>query len=97
MITQNTKRLLIIVVTIGCLLMVPFVAMQFSSEINWSTFDFLVAATLLIALGVGIELIFRKNKTANTRFLFLGILIIAFLLLWAELAVGIFGSPIAGS
>ena len=97
MITQKNKRLLVIVITVGCLLMIPLIAMQFNTGVDWSGLDFLLAAILLTSLGLGTEAILRKHKTITKRFIFLGILIIAFLLFWAELAVGIFGSPIAGS
>lgn len=36
----------------------------------------------------------QKN---NYRFLYLGICIALFVLLWVEMAVGIFGSPLAGN
>jgi len=37
------------------------------------------------------------NKLNNKRKLIIAIVILTLLLLWIELAVGIFGSPIAGS
>ena len=36
-----------IMIVVAALLMVPLVAMQFSSDVNWSVFDFMVAGTLL--------------------------------------------------
>jgi len=33
----------------------------------------------------------------KNRILFIGILVLMFLLIWAELAVGIFGTPFAGN
>lgn len=95
--TFQNKRLAGILLTVVILLLVPFFAMQFTSEVNWSAFDFLVAAILLFGTGLLIELVLRFVKKRNHRiFVCLGILAALFLL-WAELAVGIFGSPIAGS
>ena len=46
-------------------------------------------ATLLIILGIGVDFVFKRTKNLKKRILFLGILIVLFLLLWAELAVGL--------
>jgi hypothetical protein len=52
---------------------------------------------LLLGLGLLIDLVLRKVKTKNARiYLVIGILVL-FLLVWAELAVGIFGTPFSGS
>ena len=79
------------------LLLIPFVAMQFSYEVNWSPFDFLVAGGLLLALGLAIDFAAHKAKSFNKKLIAIAAVVILFLLIWAELAVGIFGSPIAGN
>ena len=95
--TLPNKRLTAILLSIPALLLVPFIAMQFSSEVQWTGFDFLVAGILLLAAGLTLELILRKAATTRQRII-LGIaLLIVFLLVWAELAVGVFGTPFAGS
>jgi hypothetical protein len=79
------------------ILLVPLIGMQLSSEINWGLFDFIVAGILIIVLILALELTFRKVKS-NKKRLWLVILIgILFIMIWIELAVGIFGSPFAGS
>jgi len=79
------------------ILLVPLIGMQLSSEINWGLFDFIVAGILIIVLILVLELIFRKVQS-NKKKLWLVILIgILFIMIWVELAVGIFGSPFAGS
>lgn len=96
MITKN-KRLLIITGIIISLLIIPIIAMQFTNEVNWTVGDFLVAGVLLFGTGLGYELVMRNVSKKNTR-VFLGVgIIISLLLIWAELAVGIFGTPLAGS
>jgi len=96
MFTQN-GRLLAIVFTVMILLLIPLVAMQFTSEVNWTLGDFVVAGVLLLGTGLGIELVIRVIKNKEIRYLVnIGILI-ALLLVWIELAVGIFGTPFAGS
>jgi uncharacterized membrane protein len=71
--------------------------MQFTNEVNWSIMDFLIAGVLLFGTGLTIEFVLRKVKTRKNRILVCGIIILLLLLLWTELAVGIFGSPIAGN
>lgn len=86
----------LILITLS-LLAIPFIAMQFTSEVNWSASDFLVMAVLLMGCGLAVELIRIKASAKPVRIALTVIAILAFLLLWAELAVGIFGSPLAGS
>lgn len=92
-----SKRQIVILSSIFALLAIPFTAMQFSSEVNWSFFDFLVVGGLLLVLGFAIDLAIRKTKTINKRYLAITAIVVLFLLIWAELAVGVFGTPLAGS
>lgn len=96
MITQN-RRLSIILLSASLLLLIPFIAMQFTSEVNWSPFDFLVMGTLLLGTGLVCELVLRKVKKMEHRVILCLVALAAFFLVWAELAVGIFGTPFAGS
>lgn len=59
--------------------------------------DFVVAGVLLFGTGLTIQFVLRKVKTRKNRILICGIILLLLLLLWIELAVGIFGSPIAGN
>lgn len=95
-INPNT-RLKAIIATVPLLLAIPFVAMQFTNEVDWKLFDFIIAGTLLLSTGLGIELAIRKVKSTQWRVgICLAILLLLFLV-WAELAVGLFGTPLAGS
>ena len=96
MITQN-KRLYLILFSIVLLLLIPLVAMQFSTDVDWGAADFIIMGFLLLITGLACELVLRKVKTMQKRLLVCGIVLFIFLLIWAELAVGIFGSPFAGS
>lgn len=79
------------------LLLVPLTAMLFTAEVNWSALDFLVMGVLLFALGAGIELVRGTTKVPEVRVAWIFILLVVFFLIWAELAVGIFGTVFAGS
>ena len=70
--------------------------MQFTDEVNWNLFDFIIAGTLLIGTGLIIQLVLRKTKKIKYRIIIVAALLIVFLLIWAELAVGIFGTPLSG-
>lgn len=87
---MTNKRLFLMLIAAGIILLIPFIAMQFSSEVNWSAFDFLVMALLLSGTVFLCEIVLRKAKTLASRMLLCSGVILAFLLIWAELAVGIF-------
>lgn len=93
---QNKDVASVFVVT-AAILLIPFVAMQFSDEWDWNLFDFVVIGTLLVGTGLLMVLASRKVKNIHYRVVIVAALLIALLLAWAELAVGIFGSPFAGS
>ena len=76
--------------TLIALLMVPAIAMQFSSEVNWGPGDFVVIGGMLVLLGLGIEFAFAQGRSLGARLALAGLAVLAFLLVWVELAVGIF-------
>lgn len=94
---MKNKRLLLICCVAGSLLLIPLIGMQFTSEFNWSPFDFAVMGIMLFGTGLLIELVLRKIKTTKNRLILSGLVLLLFLITWAELAVGIFDSPLAGS
>jgi len=94
---MQNKRLKPIVGVIITLLLIPFVAMQITDEVKWDLVDFIIAGVLLLSVGLLIEFVLRKLNNRTYRVIVLVVIILLFLLLWIELAVGIFGSPIAGS
>ncbi|TDU43646.1 hypothetical protein BXY82_1062 [Gelidibacter sediminis] len=96
-ITNQNKRLFTIVTIALGILSIPLIAMIFTTEVNWKIFDFIIAGVLLLGTGLMFEWILRKVKSAKQRFLLLISLFAALILIWAELAVGIFGTPFAGT
>lgn len=96
MTTQSNKRFIGIIATVALLVSIPFIAMQFSNQVKWSGFDFAIAAVLLFGTGLVCELVLRKVKKTSHRLLICGVILLALFLVWAELAVGIFGTPFAG-
>ena len=96
MIKQN-KRLVIILLTSAILLLIPLIAMQFTDEVNWTLFDFVIGGALLFGTGLMCELVIRKIKKIKYRIAICVALLVVLLLIWAELAVGIFGTLIGGN
>ncbi|NEV93738.1 hypothetical protein G3567_06190 [Psychroflexus sp. YR1-1] len=94
---KTKKRFFIILLIVGFILLIPFIAMQFTDQVNWEAFDFLIMGAVLLSAGILAEFVLRQVKNTEYRIGILAILLMLFLLIWAELAVGIFGSPFAGS
>lgn len=75
--------------TIG-LLLVPFVAMRFTAEVNWGPGDFLVAGGLLCAAGTVYSLASPRITGARGRVVLASAVLLGLVVLWVELAVGLF-------
>lgn len=78
--------------TIAALLALPAIAMQFSTEINWTAADFVAAALLLGGVGLAFELAVRASGSLAYRAGAAVALGLSLLMLWANAAVGIVGS-----
>ena len=94
---MSRKNLFKIIVVTGIVLFIPFIAMLFKDEVRWSTFDFVLMDLMIfssVLLGVTFQ---KKIKNPKKRILVMIILLLLFLLIWAELAVGIFDTLFAGS
>ncbi|MEX2349985.1 MAG: hypothetical protein WD554_03835 [Flavobacteriaceae bacterium] len=94
---MKNKRLIGILSAIVLLLLIPFVAMQFTTEVDWDVRDFIIAAVLLLGTGLTAEAVMRNIKNKNVQYGLIALILMALFLIWAELAVGIFGTPFAGS
>ena len=94
---MSRKNLFKIIVVTGIVLFIPFIAMLFTDEVRWSTFDFVLMGLMIfssVLLGVTLQ---KKIKNPKKRILVIIILLLLFLLIWAELAVGIFDTLFAAS
>jgi hypothetical protein len=72
------------------LLLIPAVAMVYTDAVNWSPLDFLVMGAMLIAVGWAINWSVQNVPNMAVRRVALVLIIGLFLLLWMELAVGLF-------
>lgn len=94
---MEEKRLFGIVITVALLLCIPLIAMQFTAEVNWTLSDFVVAGILLLGTGLLCEFVIRKVTKTGHRIGIIAVILLVLFLIWAELAVGLFGTPFAGS
>ncbi|KMQ63450.1 membrane protein [Chryseobacterium sp. BLS98] len=94
--TQKQKTITIYALPLA-LLCIPLLGNVLSKEFNWSASDFLVAGALLFITAFMINLVRSKIKKQSHRILICIVILLTLALIWAELAVGIFGSPFAGS
>ena len=94
---QQNKRLAGILITVVVLLLIPLIAMLFTKEVSWTLSDFVAAGMLLLGTGLMCELVLRKVKKTKYRIAIVAVILVVLMLIWAELAVGLFGTPFAGS
>ncbi len=83
----DVRRVLLATLAI---LLVPAAAMRFTDEVNWGPGDFLAGGALLAGTGLAYVLARRRIAGRPGRLLLGGLLALGLLLVWAELAVGIF-------
>lgn len=83
------KPLFGVAIATGLLLLIPVVAMQFTTEVAWGPGDFVAAAVLLFGAGAAIVMSRSHVKSAGRRALLTAAIALFFGLVWAELAVGL--------
>lgn len=97
-ITMKNKNIVRIALATAFILLIPLIAMQITDEVKWGLFDFIVIGALLFGTGLTYELLARKIKNRKHRIALAIALVLAMLLIWADLAVGVFNIPgISGS
>ena len=73
------------------LLLLPLIAMRFTSEVNWTAFDFAVFGAMLAIAGGACELVARAAGGWWSRAAFGFTIATAFFFVWVSLGVGIIG------
>lgn len=95
--TLEKQKTTIIFAVPALLMAAAFIGNLFIEGWDWSPFDFIIAAILLFGTAFVINLIIRSKKSFGTKVIIALIVLTVLSLIWIELAVGIFGSPFAGS
>jgi hypothetical protein len=91
-IIMQSKIFGIIAMITGLLLLIPLLA-----RFPWTLSDFIIAGVLLFGTGSLFVLLARLTRNKMYRLAIAVVVFIIFFLVWAELAVGLFGTPFAGS
>jgi hypothetical protein len=73
------------------LLLLPAIAMQFTSEVDWSPSDFVIMGALIGTIGLGTEFLVRRSASTAYRIGAILAMVTAFLTIWVNLAVGMIG------
>ena len=95
--TLEKQKTTIIFAVPTLLMITAFLGNLFVEGWNWSPSDFIIAAVLLFGTAFFINLVIRSEKTLRFKLMVSFVILLALSLVWIELAVGIFGSPFAGS
>ncbi len=72
------------------LLLVPALAMQFTSEVNWGPGDFVAGGVLLFGAGATTVLGLEQLSGTTPRVVLVAGVALGLAIVWAELAVGLF-------
>jgi len=94
---KRKKRLIFLFLLVKLILLVPLIAMQFTTEVKWKIIDFIIAGGLLFSTGLLFEFLVRKISSTKYKIAVSTLLLLLLFLIWLELSVGIFGTCIAGS
>ena len=87
-----TKSLARVALVTALILLIPLVAMRFTTEVNWTFSDFVFAGIVLFATGLAYVLVASRWDSTTYR-LAVGVAVAAGLLLvWVNAAVGLIGS-----
>jgi len=81
---QNTRLILILAAALS-LLLIPFVAMKFTGEVNWTALDFVTMGIMLLCTGIGIEVALRMVKITWARVAAVVGVLFAFVMVWGAL------------
>lgn len=76
----------------GLILLIPLIAMRFTTEVNWTASDFVFAAIMLAALVGAFELVVRLSGNWAYRAGVVVAAVATFLMVWAQGAVGLVGN-----
>lgn len=78
-------------ITVG-LLLIPFIAMQFSTGVDWSISDFAIMGLLIFGTGMAFKWTFYKGRNLTYKAGVVLAIGTSFLLVWVDLAVGLIAS-----
>ncbi|HYP05564.1 MAG TPA: hypothetical protein VER03_04945 [Bryobacteraceae bacterium] len=91
-IMRTNRNILRIAIVTALILLVPLLSMLITGETGWGPGDYVLAGSLLFGTGLAWELISRRTRSLAYKAAITIALVAAFVLVFANLAVGIVGS-----
>ena len=82
---MKNKRLICILAAVPALLLIPYIAMRFTNEVNWTTLDFVTMGFMLLMTGLAIEVALRIVRTTWVRTAAVLVILFGFVMVWGTL------------
>lgn len=82
---------------VPALLGLPALGTLITAEVDWGAGDFVIAAVLLGGVALLADRVLLGSRSQGAKAVLLVALLAALAMVWVELAVGVFGTPFAGS
>lgn len=86
-----SKPLLIVALVTGIILLIPLIAMQYTTEVNWSLGDFILMGALIFGTGSAFVIFTAYSDNYIYKIAMIAAVASTFLLVWVNLAVGLIG------
>ena len=78
-------RLICILLAVPVFLLIPFIAMRFTNEVNWTPLDFITMGFMLLMSGLAIEVALRFLHTTWMKVAAVAAVLFGFMLVWGTL------------
>ena len=81
---KNT-RLICLLLAVPALLLIPFFAMKFTHEVNWTAIDFITMGVMLLITGLAIEAALRLVRVTWMKAAAVLAILFGFVMVWGTL------------
>ena len=78
-------RLICILLAVPALLLIPYFAMKFGDEVNWTAIDFITMGVMLLITGLAIEVALRIMKLTWMKAVAVLAILFGFVMVWGAL------------
>ena len=82
---MKNVRLICILLAVPALLLIPFFAMKFTHEVNWTAIDFITMGVMLLITGLAIEAALRLVRVTWMKAAAVLAILFGFVMVWGAL------------
>ena len=82
---MKNVRLICILLAVPALLLIPFFAMKFTHEVNWTAIDFITMGVMLLITGLAIEVALRLVRVTWMKAAAVLAILFGFVMVWGTL------------